>query len=123
MYRIGKTFRFEAGHHLPSLPEGHKCKRPHGHSYQVEVVLSSKTLDVSGFVIDYAWLDPFKKWIEENLDHRDLNEVLPVATTAENIARYLADVAIRVLGIPGAPIWLESVKVKETENTFAEYIP
>lgn len=35
MYRIGKRFMFEAAHHLPDLPEGHKCARLHGHSYTV----------------------------------------------------------------------------------------
>ena len=26
-----KDFRFEAAHYLPNVPEGHKCRRMHGH--------------------------------------------------------------------------------------------
>ncbi|MBW2731333.1 MAG: 6-carboxytetrahydropterin synthase [Deltaproteobacteria bacterium] len=37
-------FCFEAAHSLPNVPEGHKCRRIHGHSYVVEVVV----LDDSG---------------------------------------------------------------------------
>jgi len=32
-----KTFRFDAAHTLPCVPEGHKCSRMHGHSYRVDI--------------------------------------------------------------------------------------
>lgn len=35
---ICRTYRFEAAHHLPMLPETHKCHRLHGHNYKVEMV-------------------------------------------------------------------------------------
>ena len=34
---IWKSFSLEAAHRLPNVPEGHKCARLHGHSFQVEV--------------------------------------------------------------------------------------
>ncbi len=34
---IFKEFTFEAAHRLPNVPDGHKCARLHGHSYQVVV--------------------------------------------------------------------------------------
>ncbi|MGH8897377.1 MAG: 6-pyruvoyl trahydropterin synthase family protein [Egibacteraceae bacterium] len=37
MFRIGKSFTFDAAHHLPGLSEGHKCARLHGHTYTVMV--------------------------------------------------------------------------------------
>ncbi len=40
-YAIGKRFSFEAGHRLGGLPAGHKCARPHGHSYTVEVIVTA----------------------------------------------------------------------------------
>ncbi|WP_312879641.1 6-pyruvoyl trahydropterin synthase family protein [Actinomadura luteofluorescens] len=39
-FTIGKRFDFEAGHQLPGLPPEHKCSRQHGHSYEVEVILT-----------------------------------------------------------------------------------
>jgi 6-pyruvoyltetrahydropterin/6-carboxytetrahydropterin synthase len=121
MYRIGKQFRFEAAHSLPHLPEGHKCRRPHGHSYQVEMILESAELDEDCFVVDYGKLDAFKKWIDLNVDHRDLNKVIVIPTTAENLAEWFHerisafDIVPRERGIK------LTVRVKETENTFAEY--
>ena len=32
---LTKEYRFEAAHHLPRVPTGHKCARLHGHSYRV----------------------------------------------------------------------------------------
>ena len=37
--RLSKTFHFEAAHDLPTFPDGHKCRRLHGHSFRVEVVV------------------------------------------------------------------------------------
>ena len=34
---IFKVFQFEAAHLLPNLPEDHKCRRLHGHSFRVEI--------------------------------------------------------------------------------------
>ena len=36
---IFKEFTFEAAHHLPNVPDGHKCKRLHGHSWKATLVL------------------------------------------------------------------------------------
>ena len=37
MLKITRTNTFEAAHHLPLTPAGHKCKNVHGHSYSVTV--------------------------------------------------------------------------------------
>jgi 6-pyruvoyltetrahydropterin/6-carboxytetrahydropterin synthase len=73
MHTITKRFTFDAAHSLPQLPDGHKCKRVHGHTYTVVVTLQSANLNRYGFVEDYGDLDDIKRWIDGTLDHRDLN--------------------------------------------------
>jgi len=64
-YRIGKRFTFCASHQLEELPEGHPCRRLHGHTYQVEVVLAANTLNEAGMVIDFHQV---KQWVEPLLE-------------------------------------------------------
>lgn len=121
MFRIAKRFTFAAAHSLPSLPENHKCHRLHGHNYVVEVELERDGLDEHGMVWDYAELGIFKNWLEVTLDHRNLNDLMMGATTAENLARHLYNIA-RDLH-PSIAALMSAVRVQETENTWAEYRP
>ncbi|MCH9822319.1 MAG: 6-carboxytetrahydropterin synthase, partial [Bacteroidetes bacterium] len=34
---IYKQFTFDSAHQLPNVPEGHKCKNLHGHTYHLTV--------------------------------------------------------------------------------------
>jgi 6-pyruvoyltetrahydropterin/6-carboxytetrahydropterin synthase len=116
MYTITKQFHFEASHQLDHLPEGHKCKRCHGHSYRVEVVIESPCLDDRGFCqLDYGELAPFKGLIDDNYDHRHLNDVLLVRPTAENLAKHFFVLARKI-----SP-FVTAVRVSETALTWAEY--
>ncbi len=48
MYKIGIKYQFESGHYLTGLPDTHKCTRPHGHNYVLQVEFESETLDATG---------------------------------------------------------------------------
>lgn len=115
MYRISKQFHFSAAHQLDLLPDEHPCSRLHGHNYVVEAVLESEELDQRGFVVDYNELVPIRDFVDETLDHRNLNEVLPYATTAENIARFLYETFKPVF--PS----LIAMRVSESPRTWASY--
>lgn len=118
MYRITKEFHFSASHQLCALPDDHPCARLHGHNYIAEVELSAEELDENGFVIDYRELTPLKAWIDEELDHRHLNEVF-----SHNMitSEYLAKVIFEFCRLrwPQA----SSVRISETPKTWAEYRP
>lgn len=119
MFTITKRFEFSAAHHIEGLPPGHPCSRPHGHNYAVELILSAPALTPPGFVLDYGELAPFGEWINDTLDHRDLNDEIPGPTTAERIAQYMFGVVRDVW-----PEWpLVAVRVSETPKTWAEYRP
>jgi 6-pyruvoyltetrahydropterin/6-carboxytetrahydropterin synthase len=87
-HTVSKRFSFEAAHSLPHLPVGHKCRELHGHSYVVEIHCSGP-LDARGFVIDFAEISEAVKPLIARLDHQNLNHVLPMPTTAENLAAWL----------------------------------
>ena len=87
---LRKTFQFEAAHLLPHLPEGHKCRRLHGHSFQAEIVVRGPCHPQLGWVMDYADISAAFKPLWEQLDHRYLNEVPGLENpTSENLAVWI----------------------------------
>jgi 6-pyruvoyltetrahydropterin/6-carboxytetrahydropterin synthase len=120
MLTITKEFAFSASHVLDRLPTWHPCARMHGHNYLVRLELSAprEALDDTGFVRDYRDLDDFKKWMDETLDHRHLNEAMGgCSPSAENLAVWIFD-----LWSPRIPE-LTAVHVSETPKTWAVYRP
>src|SRR5271166_5241409 len=85
MYTIRKQFSFSAAHQLTGLAADHPCMRLHGHNYLVEVVLTGR-LNPNCFVRDYRELDELKRFIDEEIDHKNLNDIFEFQTTAENLA-------------------------------------
>ncbi|MFE3166619.1 6-pyruvoyl tetrahydropterin synthase family protein [Streptomyces sp. NPDC059224] len=82
LWRIGKLFRFEATRDLDGQDDGH--------SFTVEAVLSTDTLDDVGFVVDFGRLAPLGKHIDTVLDHQFLNNRVPDATDV-GLGAYLAE--------------------------------
>ncbi len=88
--RLSKSFRFEAAHSLPSFPEGHKCRRLHGHSFTVEVVVEGDVDSAKGYLIDYGDVKAATEPIRERLDHYHLNEIEGLENpTAEMLAAWI----------------------------------
>jgi 6-pyruvoyltetrahydropterin/6-carboxytetrahydropterin synthase len=87
---LRKTFQFEAAHLLPYLPETHKCRRLHGHSFKAEIVVAGEADPKLGWVMDYAEISAAFKPLWEQLDHRYLNEVPGLENpTSENVALWI----------------------------------
>ena len=120
---ITKDFTFSASHRLELLPEGHQCARYHGHNYIARVEIEG-SVDRTGFVLDYGDLAEFGHYIDVNLDHRHLNDVLPDNPTAENLARHLIGVLRMVIknvyGMPSHRLSI-GVHISETPKTWAIY--
>lgn len=87
---IFKEFTIEAAHWLPNVPEGHKCRRLHGHSFRIQVYVQGPLDPHLGWVMDFADLKTSFQPVEDALDHRCLNEVEGLANpTSENLARWV----------------------------------
>jgi 6-pyruvoyltetrahydropterin/6-carboxytetrahydropterin synthase len=82
-----KDFRFEAAHWLPNVPEGHKCRRMHGHSFRGEVAVRGEVDPRTGWLMDFADLKLAVDPVVARLDHYVLNEVEGLANpTSEMLA-------------------------------------
>ena len=85
-----KTFRFEAAHSLPNVPEGHKCNRLHGHSYRVDIHVTGQPDPKTGWVVDFGDIKRVVEAVLDKLDHRHLNEIPGLEnSTSETLGEYL----------------------------------
>lgn len=88
---VTRRYTFEAAHFLPKVPDGHKCKRPHGHNYEIDVSIYG-SVDEVGFVIDFWDLDKIVEPLVAMVDHRMLNDIAGLENpTAEYIGRWFVD--------------------------------
>lgn len=140
--RITKQFSFETGHALYGY-DG-KCKNVHGHSYKLSVtVIGSPILDTNnvkyGMVIDFTDLKKIVK--EEIVDIFDHATVFNKNTPHVELAKELMDRDHHVILVDYQPtsenmvidfakkivnrlpnsITLFSLKLQETETSFAEW--
>tara|TARA_R110002020_G_scaffold87892_3_gene216316 strand:+ start:4271 stop:4642 length:372 start_codon:yes stop_codon:yes gene_type:complete len=74
MLKITRRNSFEAAHHLPLTPDGHKCKGVHGHSYECVVEICGE-VDALGWIVDTANIDNAFASVHALVDHKVLNEV------------------------------------------------
>lgn len=119
------------------------CQNIHGHSYKLFVTISGKPIldhdnPKNGMVIDFAEMKQFlKSVIKEEFDHAlviskeaNINElekinqmfgklkVVDFQPTVENLLIYFADLLKEILP---HPLELHSLKLQETETSFAEW--
>lgn len=140
--RITKQFSFETGHALYGY-DG-KCRNVHGHSYKLSVTVIGQPIDDNshvkfGMVIDFSDLKKIVK--EEIVDVFDHATVFNKNTPHVELAKELSDRGHNVLLVNYQPtsemmvvdfaekiktrlpnnIQLHSLKLQETETSYAEW--
>ncbi|OIQ23416.1 6-carboxytetrahydropterin synthase [Lacinutrix sp. MedPE-SW] len=140
--RITKLFSFETGHALYGY-DG-KCKNVHGHSYKLSVTVFGQPITDTnnvkfGMVIDFSDLKKIVK--EEVVDVFDHATVFNKNTPHVELAKELSDRGHNVLLVDYQPtsemmvvdfaekikkrlpdnIQLHSLKLQETESSYAEW--
>jgi len=114
--RITQGFTFEAAHFLPRVPETHRCRRMHGHSYRVDLTLEGPVDPETGFIVDFFDVESAFAPLLARLDHYCLNDIEGLENpTAENIALWIWERTKPLLP------QLAGVRVYETPFSFAEY--
>ena len=87
---IWKEFTFEAAPLLPNVPEDHKCKRLHGHSYRVRLCVEGDLDPTLAWVVDFADIAEAFEPIRLRLDHYYLNEIEGLENpTSEVLAKWI----------------------------------
>jgi len=116
MVELVKDFRFEAAHYLPNVPDGHKCRRMHGHSFRGEVAVRGEVDPKTGWLIDFADLKRAIDPLIARLDHYLLNEVEGLENpTSEALAMWFWE---RLA--PALPL-LYRITIEETCTTRCHY--
>jgi len=113
---IYKEFGFDSAHFLPRVPDGHKCKNIHGHTYRLRVYIKGMPDEQMGWIIDFKELKDIVTPVIDRLDHTLLNNISGLENpTAENITAWLWQ-HIKPL-LPA----LYRVELKETPTTGVIY--
>ena len=113
---IYKEFGFDAAHFLPNVPEGHKCKQMHGHTYHLRVYIQGTPDPESGWIMDFKVLKDTVLPLIDQVDHKLLNDIPGLENpTAENITIWFWDRIKK-----GLPL-LSRIELKETPTTGVIY--
>ncbi|MCX7735583.1 MAG: 6-carboxytetrahydropterin synthase [Candidatus Kapabacteria bacterium] len=132
--KIAKEFKWEMSHRL-TFHKG-PCKNIHGHTYRLLVEISGVP-DENGMVMDYYDLEAVVNPLVMKLDHSflcDENDqimldflkandfkyyVIPLTTTAENMARYLLEYLLQHFK-KFQNLKELKIRFQETEDVYAE---
>jgi len=113
---IYKEFSFDSAHFLPNVPEGHKCKQMHGHTYRLRVYVKGNPGQKTGWLIDFKELKDIALPVIDQLDHKLLNDIQGLENpTAENLTIWVWDHLKSLLPT------LDHIELKETSSTGVIY--
>lgn len=117
-FELTRRFTVQAAHWLPNVAEGHPCRRLHGHTYRIAIVVTGDLRHPEGWIVDYACIDESFETLRAQLDHACLNEVNGLANpTSEHIAQWIWERLAPTLS------GLSEVGVSENDRSLCTYRP
>lgn len=113
---IYKEFTFDSAHKLPNVPDGHKCKNLHGHTYKLTVYLEGEIDEKLGWVMDFNELKQVMKPLLNRMDHHYLNDLPGLENpTSEVLVRWIWNQVQ-----PALPL-LSKIELRETPTSGVVY--
>ena len=89
MFKLSHKFTIDSARSLPTLPEGHPCRKIHGHRFEIDIHVVGPLNEI-GWVMDFYDLQIKANKVIKPLDHCLLNEHIPNPTT-ENLCKFIYD--------------------------------
>lgn len=88
--QIFKQFTFDSAHFLPNVPDGHKCKEIHGHTYRLTVFIEGPLDKDLNWVMDFSDLKRAIGPVIDSIDHKLMNNISGLENpTCEQMAIWL----------------------------------
>ena len=113
---VYKIFAIEAARSLPNLPDGHPCKKIHGHSFKIIITVEGEIQKESGFVMDFEDINLTFEPIKKIIDHSYLNKIEGLENpSSENLCKWIWKRLFKTL--PS----LKKIEIKETDVTGCIY--
>lgn len=113
---LTREFTFDAAQSIPTFPEGHKCRRVHGHGFVLHVSVTGQVNRETGLFYDHAEIATVVKPLVEELDHSYLNEITGLENpTMENMCIWFWEKLKPQL--PG----LSEIRLFETARAWCRY--
>jgi len=126
MYELRVRSSFAAAHQLKNHPD--KCRRLHGHTWEVEIVVAGPELNDGGMLVDFSALKRALREVTAAYDHCLLNDLPPFNSgnprnnpTAENLARLIFSALQPRLAAYHPGVSLTGVTVWESSGASATY--
>ena len=117
-YYLTVSQDFDAAHYLSGYSGN--CANIHGHTWKVEITIAGSQLDSIGMLVDFRDIRTELTAVLDQFDHVLINEVPPfdkINPTSENLASFI----YQHMKGQFAGYRLESVKVWESDHTWATY--
>lgn len=118
-YELHLTKYEIAGAHCLKLPYESPCQRLHGHNWAVSVHIKSTKLSKHGMILDFKHIKDFLK----TFDHQNINELVGVNPTAENLAEIFGQYVYKQAQTEGCTgVYFVQVDVQEAEHNVASWV-
>ncbi len=119
MLEVSKTIVFDAAHHLPETPKGHKCSGMHGHTWRIRVWVTGEVDPVKGWIVDFHELESIiRAKAIDRLDHTVLNITIQNPTT-EHLAMWLYAKVAEPIANAGARV--TRIEIQEGEDCWCTF--
>jgi len=120
------SYECETAHQLTAgVPEGHQCRRLHGHRYEVEVSVHSDINPETGMMLEYSEIDALVIPVTSLVDHRCINFLGFEAQIVFEMVDGKQDQRLHIERLPfefKAPDWAEKVRANPTVEHLGQWL-